>query len=369
MTPPLKRHATLSRWLVVAACVLMAFATLTTWLQRQALSTTAWLAATDQLLADDEVRDALSVFLVDELYKAVPVEDEIAKVLPDDLDGLAPILASSIRQPATDAVDALLASDEAKDIWRTVSREAHSLFVAVLQDDSTDALSTSGGAVTIDLGQLVEALAERVGFSGDRLAQLPDDVGVVTLFESGELEQAQDLVRTVERTATVLVVLVLALFAAAIWYSSDRRRTLRNIGIGISIVSVTVLIGRQVGIGALVASSPNPGNEPALSVLDIGTSLLRQSAFTQFTVGLLLVAFAVLVGPTELAARVRRFIRPAMSYGAVSIVGGGVVLALILSFFRTSGPAAGWVVVSVLFAACLAGAAWIQRVTMSELQA
>ncbi|HUW04342.1 MAG TPA: hypothetical protein VMW08_18475 [Acidimicrobiales bacterium] len=366
MPTPALRHNRLSRWLVVVACIVMFVATLTTWLQRQALSTDAWVEATDELLADDEVRAALAVFLVDELYKAVDVENAVADLLPADFDNLAPILASSIRQPATDAVDELLATDQAKQIWSTVSRDAHELLIAVLGDDSSAALSAAGGKVTIDLRQLVEQLAQRVGLSGDRIAQLPDGTGVVTLFESDQLEQAQDLVRTVERAATVLTIVVLALFGAAIWFSADRRRTLRNIGVGFALVGFLVLVARIFGIGALAGSSSTTNGEPASSVLNIGTSLLRQTAFTEFVIGLLLIAFAVLVGPTAAATRVREFVSPAMRFGPASAIGGGIVLALAVSWFRAPGPGATWLPIIFFFAICLGGAAWLQRVTLDE---
>ena len=357
---------TWSKLLVVLACVVMLFAVLNTWLQRQALSTDAWVAATDELLADDEVRAALSVYLVDELYKAVDVEKEIAAVLPDDFGSLAPVLASTIRQPAAQAVDELLSTDQAKQIWSTVSRDAHTLFISVLEDDGSAAVSTAGGAVTIDLSQLVEALAQRVGLSGDRISQLPEGTGVITLFESSELEAAQDIVRTIERTATLLTIAVFALFAAALWLSSDRRRTLRNIGIGFLVVGVIVLAGRLFGIDAVSDSGSSTNGEPAFSVLDISTTLLRQSALTIVMIGTLLTAFAVMVGPTNLATRLREFISPAMRYGTASAIGGGLVLALIVSWFRASGPAAGWIPVVLFFATCIGGAAWLQRVTVQE---
>ncbi len=366
MSPPTTRHPRLSSLLVVAGCLLMVAATLNTWLQRQALSNDAWVAATDELLADDDIRQALAVFLVDELYEAVDVEAAVAELLPADLDRLAPVLASTIRQPATEAVDALLATEEAKQIWNTASRTAHSLFISVLKDDGTAALSTTDGAVTIDLSQLVERLAVRVGLSGDRIAELPKGTGVVTLFEAGELEAAQDITRLIERTATILTLLVLAMFGAAVWLSPDRRRTLRNVGIGFFVVGVVVLAARSTGIGALSGLGSGTDDEPAFSVLDIGTGLLRQSGLTQVTLGLLVIAFAVLVGPTKPATRVREFISPAMRYGVASAIGVGVVVALTASWFRASGPAASWLPVILFFATCLGGAVWLQRITLRE---
>jgi hypothetical protein len=306
------------------------------------------------------------VYLVDELYKAVDVESAVADLLPADFERLAPVLASTIRQPATEAVDDLLATEEAQKIWRTVSREAHAAFIAVLEDDGSAALSTTDGAVTLDLGQLVERLAVRVGLSGDRLAELPEGTGVVTLLEAGELESAQDIARTIERTATLLTLLVLVVFGSALWFSPDRRRTLRNVGIGFVVVGVVVLAARSFGIDALAGLGSGPGDEPALSVLAIGTSLLRQSGLTQLTLGLLLISFAVLAGPTRAATRFREIVSPAMRYGVASAIGAGIVLALVVSWFRAPGPATSWLPVVIFLATCLGGAVWLQRITLRE---
>jgi hypothetical protein len=163
-----------------------------------------------------------------------------------------------------------------------------------------------------------------------------------------------------------LTVLVLALFGAAIWFSADRRRTLRDIGIGFALVGFLVLAARVFGVGTLAGRGSAGTNEPASSVLNIGTSLLRQAAFTEFVIGLMLIAFAVLVGPTAAAARVREFASPAMRYGPVSAVGGGLVLALVVSWFRAPGPGATWLPIVFFFTICLGGAAWFQRVTVEE---
>ncbi|MDH4171444.1 MAG: hypothetical protein OEW42_17820, partial [Acidimicrobiia bacterium] len=178
--------------LVILASVLALVSTLNTWVERQALDTDAWVDATDQLLADDDIRQALSVYLVDELYSAISVEDAVAEALPADFDGLAGLVAGAVRGPATDAVDRLLDTEQARTTWREINRLAHSTLLTVIEDDTGEVLSSEGGAVTIDFGELVRALGRRIGLSEDIVDRIPEGTGVVVLFESDELELVQD---------------------------------------------------------------------------------------------------------------------------------------------------------------------------------
>jgi hypothetical protein len=353
--------------LVVIASVVALVATVNTWVARQALDTDAWVEATDGLLADDDVREALAVYLVDELYEAISVEDAIADVLPSDLEGLAGLLAGAVREPATGAVDGLLATDAVADAWSQANRTAHSTLLAVIDDDVGDVLSTADGAVTIDLGEVVRSLGERIGLDSDVLDDLPDDAGVVVLFESDELEAVQDVASTVKRLSTILFVLVLALFAGAVYLSGDRRRTLRDCGIGLILVGLIVLVARIVSIDALVNNLTRADNdEPATSVLEIGSSLLRQVALTQLLIGIVLAGFAVVVGPTRVARGVRAMLAPALRRGTTSAVIGGIVVFIVLLWIKPGGPIDGWMLALGIAALCVAGVAWVQRATMAE---
>lgn len=364
------RVAKRGRWavaLVVLGCVLVLLSTLNSWVERQALDTDAWVDATGEMLEDDDIRTALSVYLVDELYEAISVEDAIASALPGDFDGLASILAGAIRQPASDAVDRLLATSEVQQLWRDANRAAHSTLIAVIEDDTGDVLSAAGGRVSIDLGALVAALGERIGLDGSRLESLPEDAGVIVLFESDELDLVQDAVVAVKRLSTLMFIAVVALFCGAVYLSGDRRRTVRDIGIGISLVSILVLLTRTLGLDALVDSLRRASDdEPARSVLDIGSSLLRQIALAQLVLGLFLVALAFMVGPRSPARALRAFAAPVLRHGVAAVVGVGLVLLAVLVWIKPGGPISGRWVALGFAALCFAGVAWVQRVAVAE---
>src|SRR3954470_8268313 len=73
------RHARLAwrTWLpwalVVLATVIGLVSALNVWVKRQALSTDNWTNASSQLLENDQIRGALSVYLVTQLYPNVDV--------------------------------------------------------------------------------------------------------------------------------------------------------------------------------------------------------------------------------------------------------------------------------------------------------
>lgn len=353
--------------LVIAGSVVALLSTLNTWVERQALDTDSWVDATDALLADDEVRASLAVYLVDELYESVDVGAAISDLLPPDFENLGGVVAGALRGSATDAVDRVLETDVVRDAWSAANRAAHETLIAVIDDDTGDVLSTAGGVVSIDLGELVRAVGERVGLGADTLDGLADDAGELVLFESDELEVVQDAARLVTYLSAFLFLLVLALFAGAIYISGDRRRTVRDCGVGLVVVGLLALFARTVGIGAVVDNLSRAGDdEPAQSILDIGSTLLRQIALTQVLVGLALVVFAVLAGPTQVAQRIRGLLVPALRHGTVAAVVGGILVFGLLVWIKPGGPLNGWIIALATAALCVAGVAWVQRVTMDQ---
>src|SRR3954466_5262384 len=83
-----------SRRIGVAALLILGTLFLTTfglglWAKRQALDTNNWVETSDQLLENEQIRTALSVFMVDELYDSQAVQARLESALPPRLQGLA----------------------------------------------------------------------------------------------------------------------------------------------------------------------------------------------------------------------------------------------------------------------------------------
>ena len=87
----------LARAFVVAATIVLIVSSLTVWVKRQVVSTPQWTAAAGKMLEDARVRDAVAVYLVDELYQRVDVAAVLEDRLPEQFKALAPVAAGVVR--------------------------------------------------------------------------------------------------------------------------------------------------------------------------------------------------------------------------------------------------------------------------------
>ena len=168
------------------------------------------------------------------------------------------------------------------------------------------------------------------------------------------------------RSRVFLLVVVVGLFVAAIYISPDRRRTIRDCGTGLAVVALIALLGRRFGINALVGElRSSDSDEPSLSILEIGSSLLRQIAQTELLIGLTLIVFAVVAGPSRVARSIRKGLAPLLRHGTVSMIVGGIVVFLFLLWIKPGGPLDSWFVAVIVAALCVAGIGWVQRETIT----
>jgi hypothetical protein len=328
-------RSVLVHFIIVMSAVIMLVTAVQVWVDRAVLDTDNWVEASDDLLADPQIRSALSVYVVDQLYANVDVSGELGDLLPGDLSGLAGPLAAALRNPATEAVDRLLATPQVAAIWSEANARAHQTIVNILKDETNPAFSTTDGTVTLNVREVVIQLAQSLGFSGDRLQQIPEDAGQITVAESSTLENLQQAVTIVEWASWLLFILVIALFALAIYLADGWRRVAtRNVGFAVIIVGLLIVAGLRVGGSVLIdAIVKNEVNRPvADSVWRIGSELLRDLGQNLVAIGLVIVIGAIIAGPTRAARAIRRFLSP-IFVGSPAVrwgVGAAVWLLLVI---------------------------------------
>jgi putative oligomerization/nucleic acid binding protein len=320
--------------LVVVASLLMFASVLTTWVDRQMLDNGNWNQASEQVIQDPAVQDALSVYLVNQLYDNVDVEQALAQKLPPGLQGLAGPAAGALRQPATNAVGVILQRPRVQQAWVSALTLAHQKLLNVLEDKTGHGISTGNGVVTLDLSALVAELGVDLGVPQAALDKLPPDAGQFTLMKSDQLSAAQTGFQTLKALTLWLLVLVLVLYGLAIYLARGfRRPTLRNVGWAFVIVGLLTIIVRRLLGNYIVDAIASPGYEVVgHHAWLIGTSILGQIGRSLVLYGLIAMLGAVLAGPTRLATGVRRRLAPTLNdqpeitWGAV----GGIYLLLVL---------------------------------------
>jgi hypothetical protein len=355
--------------LVVLGTLVVLVGSLTLWVKRQALDTDSWVDTSTQLLADDEVRQQLSVYLVDQLYSNLDPQEALAQGLPPNLQGLAAPLAGALREPTVRAVDAFLQRPRVQQLWEEVNRRAHAALLRLLGDDvRVDAISTAGGNVTLDLRPLLIEVGEALGIGEQLDTRLPADAAQFTILRSDQLEAAQKGVKLVKVGSSLIVILALLLFAAAVWLARKRRETLRNVGVALLLVGILLFVIRRVAGNYIVdaLATGEPVREAANATWLIGTSLLSQVAWA-----LVLYALAILIGtwfsgPSKYSTRGREWLAPTLRDrpGIGWAVLGGVYLLLVL--WAPVPALRNWVGVLVLGGLVALGFEAFRRVTLSE---
>jgi hypothetical protein len=354
--------------LIAGATVIGIATALTTWVDRQLLDEQSWRTASAELIEDPTIRDAVARYVVDELYAEVDVAAALQERLPRDLKPLAGTVAGALREPATDAVERLLVSPRVQQLWVEAGSLAQQKLVAVLENTTEHGISTGDGTVTLDLSELVTELGRELGISQATLDRIPPDTGVITVMRSDQLASAQAAVQAVRVLSAVLLVLVLALYALAVYLArGERRRVLRDVGWALVLAGLAVLAVRQLAGRYVVDALTSPASHDAgRRTWLLGSEVLAQIGWAVLAYGAVIVFAAVLAGPTRGAMAVRSRIAPVLNEqpGVAWAVVGAAFLLLVL-WGPTYALRTAWGIVG-LGALLAAGVLALRRQTRTE---
>jgi hypothetical protein len=364
------RTRSILAWVLFVLGTLIVFVgSLTVWVKRQALDTDAWVNTSSNLLENDKVREALSVYIVDQLYANADPQAVLQERLPPNLQGLAGPIAGALRQPAVEGVDEFLQRPRVQALWEDVNRAAHEELLAVLNNETRGNITTGGGTVTLNLRTLVVNIGTELGFGEELEARLPQDAGQIQILKSDQLEAAQTGVKAIKWMSALVLVIALACYAGAIWLARGRRSMLRNIGVALVVIGILLLVIRRA-VGTYITDALASG-ESVRDAVDaswlIGTSLLSEIAWAAVIYGVVILIGTLLAGPWRYAVRMRQAIgptlrdRPGLAWGALAIVYLLLVLWGPVPALRT------WLGVLVLAGLVALGFEAFRRVTLSEL--
>jgi hypothetical protein len=365
------RTRTILAWvLFVLGTLVILVGSLTVWVKRQALDTDAWVETSSNLLENDEVREALSVYIVDQLYANAEPQEVLEAQLPDNLQGLAGPIAGALRQPAVEAVDRFLQRPRVQAAWEQINRATHQELLAVLNDETRGNITTGEGTVTLHLRTLVVNIGTELGFGEQLDARLPPDAGGIVILQSDQLEAAQTGVKAIKWMSWLVILIALACWAGAIWLAAGRRSMLRNVGAALLVVGILLLVIRRA-VGNYIVDALTSG-ESLRGAVDstwlIGTSLLRTIGWALVVYGLVILVGTWLAGPSRYAFRVRQFIAPTLRDRPGLVWGALAVVYLLLVLWAPVPALSNWVGVLILGALVALGFEAFRRVTLGELE-
>jgi hypothetical protein len=364
---PLTRGRAIAVWaLVVVASLLLLISSLTIWVKRQALDTDAWTNASGQMLANDEIRQQLSIYLVDTVFSSGDATAKIEQALPANRQGLAPVIAGALQNVAIQATDRILETPRAQALWEDANRRAHENLMAVLNGDDVRRFQTENGEVVLDLSSLVQRVSERFG------VQASPDAGRITILHSGQLKNAQRALKAIKVGSVFLLVLVLFLYGLAIFLArGHRRRILRAVAASFLIVGVLILVIDKITGGVVIGSliktdAIRPAGNEAWG---IGTELLRNVAYALILYGVVGLIGAWLAGPTRWAVGARRRLAPVFEDQPWIVYGAVAVLFLLVLAWGPTRATREWWGILLLGGLLFFGVAMLHRETVREFPA
>ena len=354
--------------IVGVATVLLVVGAFSVWANRLLFSPDNWANTSTQLLANPTIRATTANYIVDQIYANVNVPALLQSGLPRQLDPLAGPAAGALHTAAVQAVDTALQRPRVQALWAQANRAADQLFISIV-NGGRGPVGVANGAVTIDLGAIVDNVATRLGLPSDLSSRLPANIAHLTVVQSDHLKFVQNVGQAIQGLALWLTILVPLLYAAAVALArGHRRRTLMTVGFAGIVGGLLVILGREILQNQLASALTNDASlRPTVdAVILINTAILGQVAGAIIAGGLVLVAAAWIGGPAKAAVASRRSIAPFLrdhEIAPYAITVAIMALIFIWNPIHATGTPAGIIVFTVL---ALFGTFVLRRETAAE---
>jgi hypothetical protein len=298
--------------LVGVATVLLIIGIFAVWANRLLFSPDNWSKTSTELLQHPAVRSSTANYLVDQLYANVDVAGALRSALPPALDPLAAPVAGALRNGAVQAVDLALTRPRVQNLWAQANRAADQAFIAIVEGRK-GTVGVNQGVVSLNLGAILDTVANRLGLPSTLSSKLPPNVANLTVLRSSQLKYVQDGGNAVKSLALWLTILVPVLYGLAVFLArGNRRRTLMMVGLSGILAGAVVLLGRSILENQISGALTNDASlQPTIrAVFAIASSILADVAGACILGGVVLIVAGWFAGPARPAYAARRWLAP-----------------------------------------------------------
>ena len=321
--------------LVALSCLLVLLSTTVVWAHRTLLNTGTFVGTVGPVFQNPAVASAVATRATDELFTELNLQARLRDALPPKARFAAAPVTSATKGYVAGELTKVLTSPQFQAIWTATLTATHRQLVAVLRGQNTPVLSTSGGYIVLNTVPLInQALGKVSGLASDLAGKpvtlptitsadppqqavnklskalgvpLPSNFGEITLVRSSDLATVRQLVKDFDGLTLVLPLVTIALIALSLWLSVNRRRTLLQLAVGVSLLMIVERRGVIHEQGALASAAHNP--QVAQSVLgDLLHGFFVLTAWV-LAVALVVLVVAVLSGPYRWAVAIRSWVK------------------------------------------------------------
>src|SRR3954469_4863498 len=373
MSPRLR--SILAAVLLVLGVVLVPLAVTASWLRTTVTDTDSYVATVTPLATDPAVTALVVKRATDPTMTAITDQKPAHRAIDGlEANGLPPAagralgllvapLTDQVEQVVRRAVTKVVTSDRFPTAWATANRVAHTQLIDLLSGSSTGALVDNGTSVSIDIGNLVTPIEQRLTAAGVPLVdKLPPITASVPILPSEDVRTARSAYSGLRVGGVALPILALVLLVGGLALARHRRRALVRAGLGVAVGCVLLLLGLALARSRVASGVPPDSSAAAVAITDTVIADLRGLVRVVVAVALAVVLVAVLAGPSRGARQVRSLAdggwsgarsgvdRAAAAPLALPVAAGvGVVCILVVVFAGDLGR--GWTITLVAIAA------------------
>ncbi len=307
------------------------------WVNNTALDTDKFVARVGPIIDQPAVQTAVSQKLGQELVSVLNLQAKLEPVLPENIKFLAGPIASGANSFVEQQVTKIVASDQFKQSWDTALKLTQAQVAAalegknknlvvengqvyinlivvvnnVLQQLSTQLPTVLGKAITIptlssdpaSIQQATDIVQKYLGVT------LPPNFAQIPIMPESDLVAAQNVVKVVDFSTTLMYVLAALFLILAIWISAVRRRTVFLIGAFLALLTGVVFFAlRAISKSALGSISDDTLRPAVQEVTTVVFQSLKSGATWLLVIGVIIAIVAYLVGPGRGPKVLRRWV-------------------------------------------------------------
>ncbi len=284
--------------LIVLACLMAILSPIAVWAKTTFLDTENFVETVSPLVTDETVAQPLSTEIANRLFIGLDIEGRIKEaleeVLPEKLTFIAGPISNGLQTLTQKLTYEVLTSSQFQTVLDKILQVTHSTAVGIIEGDRAISIE-SGGDVTLDVGELVANVKDRLVDAGLTFLEkvpIPEIDKSVVLFNSSQLGMAKQGVDLLNTLGWFLPPFALILFAAAVLISKDRRRFLMIASAALALAMALTLMVLDLAKGELLGQVKNPANLEAVTFIwnSVTTNLIKAD------VGLLVLGIVGAVG-------------------------------------------------------------------------
>lgn len=300
---------------IVLAALLTVPAAIAFWGQRTLTDGQRYLQTVGPLVDSPEVQAAIATKVTGAIQQQVDVEailnQVFAGVITDRprLQALVGPISGAVNGFVETQVSEFIASDTFADFWVTANTRAQAALVRLLEGDQSGAISLQDDQVVLDVSEVIDQVKQRLVSRGLTIVEnvpIPQTDKQIVLMEAPQLKQARTIYAFANPIAKWLIVLVAALYLAALVLSRRRPRMTVIIGCALAanalLVALALSVGRQLFVNELAGTVFGPAStvfyDQLLSYLQRGQQVL-------LWLGLILIVAGWFAGGSRTGAAAR----------------------------------------------------------------